>query len=726
MLRKLLVVTLFFVGLLAASSQSTQRPKVALVLSGGGAKGFAHVGVLKVLEREGLPIDIVVGTSIGSIVGGLYALGYNADDIEKMAKESDWKELLSDFVPRRELDHSSKIERQRFIFNLPISAKNIPALPSGMVNGQNVLNFFCGIAANTPFYADFTKFPIAFACVGTDLVTGNEIVMKSGYLPTAIFSSMAIPGAFVPGKHEGHLLVDGGLVNNFPVDVAKAMGADIIIGVDLRRDLYDADEVGSIDKLMNQIVSFYSLRKESANKDMCDIVIRPNIEGYNTSSFYREAVDTLLRRGEESAVGVLGEIRAIKSKYHLQLVPVSRALIEVDQWKIKMIKFTGKYSMPSKLLIDVFNLELPGTYSYQEIKKSINNLYGMGVFKQVYFALEDNEDGKTLNIFLEESKAWDINVGIRLNTRSGVSVILNSTRKDYTKTFGLLSFTADVSAHPRFNVLAEIDKRNLPKIAIMADGLYTDLAVHSPKDILSRTRLYMGTVKLFSYQPFLHYSVLGLGVKQEFYSGKMYGSVGNSGFNIPAKDKLLTHFYGYYKYDSLDDFYFPTEGAEIYAEASIAQNKSFHTINPIASLSIRKVIKLNQEMTLTANFQGRSLFTETCPVPLYNFIASRDYEITLDHHLPFYGMPSLWTTERTTIIGGLVLRKNIYRKHYVSVATNLLFHNNVIFDFEHYKSIFGLGLTYSYKSNFGPIDFTIGFADKYKKLMVSANIGFWF
>lgn len=726
MSRPLLILILLLSGVFAVFSQNVQRPKIAVVLSGGGAKGFAHIGVLKVLEQEGIPVDIMVGTSIGSIVGGLYSIGYTADDIEKMARQSDWTELLSDYVPRRELDLSSKIEHQRYVFNLPVSEKKLFTLPGGMVNGQNVMNLFCGLAGNVPLQADFTKLPIAFACVGTDLVTGNEIVMKSGYLPSAIYSSMAIPGVFVPGKHNGHILVDGGLVNNFPVDVAKGMGADIVIGVDLRKDLYSADEVGSLDKLTAQIISFYSLRKDSINNSLCDIIIKPDINGYNTSSFYKEAVDTLLLRGTIAANAVIDEIRALKNKYNLQPKDISKELIAEKKWNITDIKLSGHFSMPPRLLIDMFNMDVPGRYSYDEIKNSVNNLYGMGVFKRVYFMLDDNENGKTLNINMEESKAWDINVGMRLNTRDGVSVVLNSTRKDYTKTFGLLSFTADISAHPRFNFLAELDKRNLPKIALMVDGLYTDLAVHAPDNKFYRTRLYNASVKLYTYQPLFNYSILGAGIRQEYYSGMLYGSTGDGGFKVPSNQKFITNFYGYYQFDNLNDYYFPTEGSEIYAEASLAQYGDFSIINPIMLVKFRKAIKITDQMTLLSNVHARSLLSETAPVPLMNYIASRDYEITLDHHLPFYGMPSLWQTERTTLIGGVVLRKHVYRQHYVSVATNLLFHNDVIFDFNQYKSIFGVGLTYSYKSPAGPIELTVGFADKYKKVTVAANVGFWF
>ena len=158
MLRKLLLLILLIISSFAITAQPSKRPKVALVLSGGGAKGFAHLGVLKVLEEEKIPVDIIVGTSIGSIVGGLYAIGYSADDIIKLAKEGNWPELLSDYVPRRELDQTSKTEQQRYVITLPVAENKFPSLPSGMVNGQNVLNLFCGPMADLPANAEFTKF----------------------------------------------------------------------------------------------------------------------------------------------------------------------------------------------------------------------------------------------------------------------------------------------------------------------------------------------------------------------------------------------------------------------------------------------------------------------------------------------------------------------------------------------------------------------------------------
>ncbi len=289
-------------------SQDAERPKVAVVLSGGGAKGFSHIGVLKVLEEEGIPIDIIVGTSMGSLVGGLYSIGYTADELRDLAHNADWSELLSDNIPRKELDQNTRIEKQRYVLTVPVAKGDKTGIIKGYIKGQNIINLFCGLIANVPESANFNDFPISFACVGTDLETGKEVVLNSGFLPTAMFSSMAIPGVFEPSEFDGHLLIDGGLVNNFPTDVAKKMGADIII--------------------------------------------MPNIEGYGTSSFYTSAVDTLINRGIKAGREAIDQIRSLKLKYNLQPRQISTALVQQNDWKINDISITGKYSMSENYLRD--------------------------------------------------------------------------------------------------------------------------------------------------------------------------------------------------------------------------------------------------------------------------------------------------------------------------------------------------------------------------------------
>ncbi len=708
------------------SPQNTTRLKVAVVLSGGGAKGFAHIGVLKVLEQEGIPIDIIVGTSMGSIVGGLYSIGYSADDIGNMALSENWSQILSDYIPRKQLDQYSRIERQRYVLRIPMIELRKPSVPNGLIRGQNIINLFCGLTANVPKDADFSDFPISFACIGTDLETGEEIVLNSGFLPTAMFSSMAIPGVFIQGEHNGRLLIDGGFVNNFPADVAKKMGADIIIGVDIRNDLYLGSEIMSLNMLVNQLVNFYALKKDSINKSLCDIIIRPNIEGYSVSSFYTSAVDTLIKRGIKSAKANIDEIRNLKAKYNLQPRPVSKALIKPNEWQINDITISGNYSMPDKFLKDGLDLDIPGKYSYNEINKSINSLHGTSNFKRAYFNLSDDNEGKILNIILDEEKTWDVNVGMRLNSRSAVSIVLNSSRKDYTKTFGLLSFTADISSNPRVNLLFELDKNELPKIVLMINGMYKNLNVQLDKDHSYPTELYAGSAKLFSSKRVAKYPTIGSGIKQEYYYGKLYSVVSDSIPSITARENSIMHFFGYLAFDNLDDYYFPTKGTEVYSEVTLAQDMRFQNTNPIVLFNMRNIIKLSRSYSVLFNMYGRSVLTETAPPHLGNFVGGHDYEILLDYHLPFYGLPSLWPTGRYSYIGLAGLRVNVAKHHYITLAGNYLIHSNEFSHFNRYKAVWGSGLTYAYKSPIGPIEITAGYSDLYTKPTLSANIGFWF
>lgn len=725
-MKRIVTFTVLVLLGVVAVAQPLQRPKVAVVLSGGGAKGFAHIGVLKVLEQEGIPIDIIVGTSMGSIVGGLYSIGYTADEIGNMSLTEDWTRLLSDYVPRKQLDWYSKEEQQRYVLSMPFSEKDMPDFPNGLVNGQNVLNLFCGLAANVPEQADFTKFPIAFSCISADLSTGQQVILNSGFLPTAIFSSMAIPGVFTPSHHNGHILVDGGIVDNFPTDVAKQMGADIIIGVDLRSDLLPGDKVKTINDLTNQLISFYTVKRDSVNKSYCDVIIRPNIDGYNASSFNTRAVDTLIRRGMESVTPVLADIRALKSKYNLESKSISREYVNENSWKIVDVSINGKYSMPKERLLDILNLDVPGTYSYQDIKRHINNVYGMGVFKRVYFNLEGDGLGKTLNLNVDEDRSWVMNVGMRVNTRSVVSIVLNATRKDYTKNIDLLSFTADMSTNPKFSFLAEFGKKKLPKLVGMVEGAYRDLNVHITKDYSYPANIYWGAVKLYSYQRIFKYSTLGVGAKQEYILGKLYNIIGDSSLSLSTSKKLTTHFYGFYSFDNLNDYYFPTKGAEVYSEVSLAQDLNFENINPIVFIKFRQAVRVGGQVTMQLGAYGRSLFRETTPVYLGNFVAAQDYELSFNYHLPFYGLPSLWATQRTTVIGSLGLQVRFIHNHYIALNANGLLQNDELRSLSKYNSILGGGITYSYKSAVGPIELTVGYSDKYRKPVLSANAGFWF
>jgi len=722
---------LFFAGLFLPitcnllsypSTIDPSRPKVAVILSGGGAKGFAHIGVLKVLEEEGIPIDIIVGTSMGGIIGGLYSIGYRANDLQQMALSQNWNELLSDNISRVDLHRISKINRQRFVLTLPMSEGEKSSLQSGLIKGHNILNLFCGLTSGIPEYAKFSEFPISFACIGTDLLTGEEVLLDCGFLPTAMYASMAIPGVFMPVEYDGHLLLDGGLVNNFPSDIAKKMVADIIIGVDVSADTQTKDNI-TINTVMGQMINFFTFKKNSENRALCNLLICPDVSGYNMIDFHNSAIGSLINRGVISATHVVDKIREIRSENNLHPGTVSTELVTQKEWAIQGISLSGNYSMPEISLKEILKLEIPGIYTYHDIVKSINNLYGTNNYKRVYFNLDGNKADRNLNIILEEGKSWDMNIGLRINSKSATSIVLNSTRKDLTRPLDLVSLTADISSNPRINILFESNKG--PNYSFMIDGIYKNLKIQPDRNSFYNADFFYASAELFSAQKVSKFLTAGLGIKEGYIKGKLNSMVDDTLVTINPQE-FNTSFVGYFSFDNLDDYYFPSHGSEVYSELSFIGDKRFQDLYPILLVKMRNIISLNNSFSLLINLYNRTLISEQTPGHLGNTIGGHDYEIMLDHQLPFFGLPAFTPAKRFTCITTAGLRINIKNRHFITFYNNYLLHHNELSHFSNSKTAWGSGLVYAYKSKIGPLEMMLGYSDKYKKPVISANIGYWF
>ena len=705
--------------------EKTRRPKVALVLSGGGAKGFAHIGVLKVLEEEGIPIDLIVGTSMGSLVGGIYSIGYNAAELETLVKSLNWETVLTDDVPRAYLSRNDQLLKQRYILSLPINGQKKFSLPQGLLKGQNVLNIFCGLAGNVPLDADFEKFPIPFACVATDLETGKETVLKNGFLPTAMFSSMAIPIAFQSSDRDGVLLIDGGVVNNFPTDVAKRMGADIIIGVDIRSDYYDRKNLKSVDNVLNQLVGFFDQAKDSVNKSLCDLIIRPDISGYSISSFNNSAVDTLIIRGEKAAIGLRKQIREIKSKYQLEPYEKSRDLVKPDKWYITDLNFTGNYHLDHEFIRKTLGLKIPGNYSSDEIRNAIDQLYGLGGFDRIYFNLIDAEKGKNLNLNISTKKVFAQNIGFKANTTDAAAILVNTTQKNYGNVFGLLSTSAELSINPGLSIMAETSKTNLPTFGININGKYQNYNIFSKGTKIFKTNIFYTSGAFYLYQPFLNRFNLGIGLQEEYYQGDIFKKNDEYPITNGKTNTLLTSAFSYLSFDNMDDFYFPRKGTNLYAEFSLMTDfKSTSQITPVLLFKMRNVIPVSKSAALLFDLYGRALYNSDFPPSKMTLVGGEPYSQYFNYHLPFVGLSAVNMANRFACIGLIGLRLQIADSQYISILFNSLWQtNDMAFGND---LIFGAGIKYAMKTLFGPLDMTLGYSGSTEKPTLSANFGYWF
>jgi len=728
----LLVTTLSFTNFAGAQDTTgvARHHKVAVVLSGGGAKGFAHVGVLKVLEEEGIPIDIIVGTSMGSLIGGFYSLGYNADEIREIVKKQDWENILSDHIPRIYRSKNDQITSQRYLISLPYNEEKNLSLPMGVIKGQNVLNLFCGLAGNVPVNADFTQFPISFACVAADLETGQEVVMKNGFLPTAVFSSMAIPGVFEPSERGGLILVDGGVVNNFPTDVAKEMGADIIIGVDIQSDFYTRSEIKSMGEILGQMINFLGMDKNTTNDGLCDLVIRPDITGYTAASFTDEAADTLILRGEKAAGALREQLEELKVKYHLVPKKISRKFVAPDQWKITALHLTGAKHLNESFLKKRLSLPIPGDYSYDEIKNAIDRLYGYGGFDKIYFTLDDNlNGGKTLNLNLIAEKEFSLNIGFKVNTTDAAALLLNVRRKNYGNTLGLLSASAELSANPGFSMQAETtSKKNFPVLGAEINGKYQNYDIYEKGDKLFNADLYYASGSIYMYQSFLKKYYLGLGVQEEYFNGDVFSKNHNSSaVSEDQTDYFNTNVYSYFSLDNLDNFYFSSKGTNLYVEFSFDTDlKRTEKISPALLFKMRNVIPLGHKTALLFNLYGRALYSSGYPRAKSTLIGGDSYSQYFSYHLPFIGLPPVIVADRYAFIGLLGLRLRLSRSQYVSLVFNRLQQGSSPANWKGANAVYGGGLKYSLKTIIGPVDVGIGYSDLNDKLTFSANLGYWF
>lgn len=324
----LLAFMLLLLSCPSAMADNAPRPRVGLVLGGGGAKGAAEVGVLKVLEELDIPIDYIAGTSIGAIVGGLYACGYSAAELDSLFRCQEWLTLFSN--RNKDLKNSIFGEQDGtfYIMGFPIlSSKEKDKKDSkkeakkdeagiGLLSGRQVTHLLDSLTKEYDGIESFDLLPIPFRCVAVDLKTQEEIIMDSCELELAMRASMAIPGAFRPVKWKGHTLVDGGMMNNLPVDVVRQMGADVVIAVDLEQDEHEErdfslKETFGIGGILDWAVSRPDWKKNKANREDADVYINPNLWDYDVTSFGKKSIDKMIEQGEIAARSKAKDIKAL-------------------------------------------------------------------------------------------------------------------------------------------------------------------------------------------------------------------------------------------------------------------------------------------------------------------------------------------------------------------------------------------------------------------------------
>lgn len=412
-MKKILSLLLLFS---LSAAQAADRPKIGLVLSGGGAKGAAHVGVLKVLEENHIPVDYVAGTSIGAYVAGMYALGYSAAEIEAIMMNVDWNRGYSDTIPRESLSYRDKQLRDKY--NIPLNigySEGEVQAPSGVLRGQTMSVLLRESTDVVREFASFDELAIPYRAVATDLVTSRAVVLTSGSVVNAMQASATVPGALQPMLIDDRLLVDGGIANNMPVDVVKAMGADIVIAVDIGSPLVGKDQLNGTLAVLNQLSTMLTAASTEAQKKLltdADVLIRPAIDDLSTTDF--TVMSTALVLGEEAANTQVDKLKALGvdaeryAVYQDNKRQRSRQWLEDMQRPVVKVVYANQSRVSESLLAETLGIEAGEVVSREDLEAGINQLYALNRFERVDAEFTDTPDGRVLTVNTK-AKSWGPN-----------------------------------------------------------------------------------------------------------------------------------------------------------------------------------------------------------------------------------------------------------------------------------------------------------------------------
>lgn len=710
-----------------------ERKKVGIVLSGGGAKGVAHIGVLKVLEEAGIPIDYIAGTSMGAIVGGLYSVGYDAKTLDSLVRVQDWAFLLSDRVYRYDLPFSEKEINEKYLLSIPFGEGRRIKVPAGFISGQNIYNLFSELTIGYHDSLSFEQLPIPFACVSANMVDGKEVVMDCGKLPLAMRASMAIPGVFAPVILDSMVLVDGGISNNFPADVVKAMGAEIIIGVDLSTGLKDMEGLNNIMGMVDQLTSFMGMPSYKKNLKLVDLYMNPGLKGYTAASFNREAIDSMIVRGERVARSKWDEI--IKLKEEIGLSPdenasprIANKFLTNDSLAIGEIYLEGVRKKDEKWIRRQMGLKEYSIISTKDLHRAIGVLYGTGAFERVSYSL-NGTPVYNLKLSCVEKPTSSLNFGFRFDSEEMASILLNTTLSHRALRGSRLSLTGRLSKNPYVLVDYSFGNTFLRKVGISYMFKYNDINLYDRGDKVDNLTFSYHRGDINFSDIYLRNCKFQLGVRYEYFDYK--SALYNTDYiSKDVKSDGLFSYYASAHYETFDKKYYPDKGLSLKVEYSLYTdnmvNYKDHAPFSAISLDFQPAIKLTRRVYLMPAVYGRVLIGKDIPFPYLNCMGGEVAGRYMSQQLPFYGIHNLQLFDNSLLVGRITLRYRLWSKHYVSLSGNYAKQENNFFDILSGTDIWGGGLNYSYNSIIGPIGLTFDLSNWDKKLGVYFNLGFYF
>ena len=722
--------------------QDAPKPKVGLVLSGGGAKGLAHIGVLKVIDSLGIKIDYVAGTSMGSIIGGLYASGYSGKQLDAIFQNIDFDTVINDDLPRSSTAFSERDDMEKYAVKLPFNDFKI-RLPSALSKGHNTYSLFIKLLLHVNAVDDFSKLPIPFFCVATNIENGQQVILDSGNLTQSLMASSALPTLFQPVTINNDLLIDGGVVNNYPIEELRAKGMDVIIGVDVQDGLLARDELKSATDVLFQINNFKTIQDMKPKIEKTDIYIKPDITNFNVVSF--DDGNKIIKNGEVASRSKLDLLKDLPLKDNTQS-QLFKIRLE-DSIAINNIYVKGNKDYTRAYVLGKLKLKSGEKISYKDFKKGIDNLVATNNFEAFEYELKDTPESAGYNL-VASVKETDVNAFLKLGVhyddlyKSGALVNLTKKQLLFKNDVGSLDFI--VGDNVRYNFEYLIDngfywsvglrsRYNQFERNVNAQLLLSDTEIMAAGINKIGVKLRDQTNQFYLQTLFRRDFALSIGLEHkrlEIKSETIIGANPNNDFLFEKTDYIS--LFGNLKLDTYDNKYFPKKGVffegnlHVYLDAS-GFVQDFQNFS-IAKADMGYAVKVSDAWSFNFQTSGGFKFGDKSNTTL-DFALGGYGNNFINNFVPFLGYDFISLAGNSYVKASALADWEIFKNHHITLEGNWANIDNNIFDTGEWFSLpdyRGYAVGYAIETFLGPLQTKYSYSPERKDGALFFNIGFWF
>ena len=733
------LLTSLFTILLFTCAAAQKEIKVGLVLSGGGAKGYAHIGALRVIEESGVRVDYIGGTSMGAVVGGLYAAGYSADQLEQLLRSIDIMAVLQDAVEREDRTIYEKLYNEKYLLSISMEDFGIQ-LPTALSDGQRVHDVFANWTADVGHIRDFRELPIPFLSIATDIETGDPVVIESGMLAEAMRASAALPGVLSPYELDGRLLTDGGVSNNYPAEEVKAKGMDYVLGVSVESDPLKADEIVSVADLILQIAFFQANRRNLEQYEVTDLDIKPDLDGFTVLSF--TDIDTLINAGYEAALAMkptLDSLAAMQSGTNVQrdtsAAPVPEYLT------VGRVNISGNRDLSRRQILSFFDDQLPGRISWEDFRQGLADLHVTGRFANINYRwqyLDATSDAVDLELIFEETPSFgqQLRLGLHYDPLYRANLLLNFTLYDQLVDNSMLSLDLIAGNRLRYRQDYRVNRVNGTAFGLRSRLDYADVGfdvAELPFEelgiTLERVDFRFNDWNAEAYWDFrqTHNSFTGVAAGVKYYqttSDQLEAADTSSLFRLQDDMYFVSRLY--FIYDKLDRPHFPLRGFTINAQA--------RAIHPFSSgeetwafngdVDFLGMIPLGEKQSFGIEFTAGG-FLDATALPYRYYLGGINRQL-LNNFKPFPGLDIGEASGSRLLMSELFFRRRLFTNHYFHLGGRAAFIENP----DRYPSSIGEGwitggvVGYGLNTPLGPIELTYGLTNEGGNLLF--YLGHWF